>query len=289
MSTLPRHIWQAFDTPWAGVHGMHIDSARHYGRHWHDTFGVGPLEHGAQTSTRGRGNVDAYAGDLITCNPGEVHDGRPLGGPSRRWRILAFEPSAMAELASMQSGPVQRLSKSLNPRSVTQNCAPHSRRCSIASTGGSRRVRPQTPSPATRRLPTPWQLLTARYTTTPPDDRVDGDMKRVRDRLADEVAEPPTLAAPGRDDGHESLSGAPAIQGRVRHAATRLAAATARGARAQADPKRSQRCASGGMQWLCRSEPPLAHFHAPVRLHAGCVATCDAAARMNLLTASACR
>ena len=47
-----------------------------------------------------RGTVDAHAGEVITCNPGEVHDGRPLGGPSRRWRMAYVEPMVMASMAS---------------------------------------------------------------------------------------------------------------------------------------------------------------------------------------------
>ena len=47
----------------------------------------------------GRGIVDARAGEVITTNPGEVHDGRPLGGASRRWRMIYLDPSVMASMA----------------------------------------------------------------------------------------------------------------------------------------------------------------------------------------------
>ena len=289
MSTLPRHIWQAFDTPWAGVHGMHIDSARHYGRHWHDTFGVGPLEHGAQTSTRGRGSVDAYAGDLITCNPGEVHDGRPLGGPSRRWRILSFEPSAMAELS------FNAIRAGATTIEITQPAIRDAElRAAFSTLFGCidrwRPARSATDSLACdEALADTLQLLTARYTTTPPDDAVDGDMKRVRDRLADEVAEPPTLAALAAMTGmspYQVLRRFKAAYGMPPHAW--LLQQRAERARKLIQSGVSV-AHSGGMQWLCRSEPPLAHFHASVRLHAGRVATCDAVARMSLLTASASR
>ena len=78
------------------MYGTHIESERHYGRHSHAVYGVGLLEHGAQKSASGRGQVEAYAGDILMCNPGEVHDGQPLGGPSRRWRMVYLEPAAMA-------------------------------------------------------------------------------------------------------------------------------------------------------------------------------------------------
>lgn len=76
MKQAPPHHAQVFGSPWAGVYGTHLDSGRHFGRHWHAVFGVGLLEDGAQRSASGRGTVDAFAGDVITTNPGEVHDGQ---------------------------------------------------------------------------------------------------------------------------------------------------------------------------------------------------------------------
>lgn len=71
------------------------DSDRTFARHWHDTYGFGLLDRGAQRSASGRGTVDAHAGQLITTNPGEVHDGRPLGGQPRRWRMVYAEPQVL--------------------------------------------------------------------------------------------------------------------------------------------------------------------------------------------------
>ena len=39
--------------------------------------------------------VVAKRGDLITCNPGEVHDGMPIGD-SREWKMLYLPPSLVA-------------------------------------------------------------------------------------------------------------------------------------------------------------------------------------------------
>ena len=96
MPVPPQHQCRVLATPWEGVYATHIESARHYRRHSHTVFGVGLVEYGAQRSASGRGQVEAYAGDVIMCNPGEVHDGQPLGSPSRRWRMLYLEPAAMA-------------------------------------------------------------------------------------------------------------------------------------------------------------------------------------------------
>ena len=59
MTTPADHRCRVFGSPWAGVYGTHIDSGRHYGRHWHATYGVGVLEHGAESSASGRGNERA--------------------------------------------------------------------------------------------------------------------------------------------------------------------------------------------------------------------------------------
>jgi AraC-like DNA-binding protein len=43
--------------------------------------------------------VEAGQGDLITCNPGEVHDGAPIGG-ARTWRMLYLPPRIATELVA---------------------------------------------------------------------------------------------------------------------------------------------------------------------------------------------
>jgi AraC-like DNA-binding protein len=101
---VPAHRSRIIGSPWAGVHGTHIESARQFSRHWHDTFGLGLLEQGAQRSASGRGQVDAQAGDLMATNPGEVHDGRPLDGTPRRWRMIYVEPAVLMSLAVASSG-----------------------------------------------------------------------------------------------------------------------------------------------------------------------------------------
>lgn len=82
-----------------GVEAVVADSAQAFGRHTHDQFGIGFIERGAQRSASGRGVVEAGAGDLITVNPGEVHDGRPLDSAGRRWRMLYLDPKRLQEAA----------------------------------------------------------------------------------------------------------------------------------------------------------------------------------------------
>ena len=53
---------------------------------------------GGQRSWSGIGQVEALQGDVITVNPGELHDGHPIGGSIRRWRIIYFDPQLLARL-----------------------------------------------------------------------------------------------------------------------------------------------------------------------------------------------
>jgi AraC-like DNA-binding protein len=79
-------------------------SERAFGRHHHDEYGMGVMEAGGHRSASGRGQVEAFPGDLITVNPGEVHDGHPIGGAARRWRMLYVAPSVIADAWSDRDG-----------------------------------------------------------------------------------------------------------------------------------------------------------------------------------------
>jgi len=72
-------------------------SSRTFARHTHDEYGFGVIMRGAQRSWSGRGAVEAGAGDLITVNPGEVHDGAPVGA-GRTWSMLYVAPERMRAL-----------------------------------------------------------------------------------------------------------------------------------------------------------------------------------------------
>lgn len=80
-----------------GVDAVSADTSHAFSRHTHDQFGIGVILRGAQKSMSGRGIVEAEAGDVITVNPGEVHDGSPLGESGRSWRMLYFDPAALAD------------------------------------------------------------------------------------------------------------------------------------------------------------------------------------------------
>lgn len=79
-----------------GIEAMEADTDLAFARHTHEQFGVGLIERGAQKSASGRGTVEAGAGDLITVNPGEVHDGAPIGERGRKWRMLYVDPALVS-------------------------------------------------------------------------------------------------------------------------------------------------------------------------------------------------
>ncbi len=84
-------------TPLAGLEAVSATSALVFSKHTHDTYGIGFLTAGGQISASGRGQVEAEAGQLITVNPGEVHDGAPLGRTARSWHMLYLTPDLVAD------------------------------------------------------------------------------------------------------------------------------------------------------------------------------------------------
>lgn len=80
----------------SGVEALTLATARAFPRHSHDGFGIGVIHAGAQRSWSGVGAVEASAGDVIAVNPGEMHDGLPIDGRPRAWRMIYLDPAAVA-------------------------------------------------------------------------------------------------------------------------------------------------------------------------------------------------
>lgn len=199
MSEAP-HVARVLCGPLRGIHSTHTLSGQHFGRHWHDAYGFGILEDGAQRSASGRGRVEAFAGQVITTNPGEVHDGSPLGGPTRRWQILSVDTDEFASLVD-HSGiqaqftrPViddpplfrvlQRLFRRIGRWSArTGNGAAEALACeeSLVESAALLVTRHGTVHLRT-------DIDAARRTAPNPD------LRQIRDRLADAPADPPSLA-----------------------------------------------------------------------------------------------
>jgi AraC-like DNA-binding protein len=83
-----------------GIDLVEADSTQSFARHTHDQFGIGVILRGAQMSASGRGRVEAGEGDLITVNPGEVHDGMPIGDHGRRWRMAYFDTKVILDIVA---------------------------------------------------------------------------------------------------------------------------------------------------------------------------------------------
>lgn len=81
----------------SGVVAVEAETDRSFARHMHEEFGIGLILRGAQASASGRGPVEAGPGNVITVNPGEVHDGRPIGHAGRRWRMLYLDPQLVRD------------------------------------------------------------------------------------------------------------------------------------------------------------------------------------------------
>ena len=96
---MTRGRFQVMSCNLAGVLAVEAETVHAFPRHSHEQFGVGLIERGAQRSLSGRGVVEAESGDLITVNPGEVHDGAPLGAAGRSWRMLYLDPALIVETA----------------------------------------------------------------------------------------------------------------------------------------------------------------------------------------------
>ncbi|RQP26781.1 AraC family transcriptional regulator [Piscinibacter terrae] len=195
MPQAPAHRSRVFASPWAGVFGTHIDSARHYGRHSHATYGFGLIEDGAQRSASGRGRVDAVAGDVITTNPGEVHDGQPLGGPSRRWRMVYLQPQALAALLGQSCDGVEIT------QPVIHDPLLHAALRKLLDGMESGPVGDLSLLAGEESLVHALGRLMNSHSTARPEPSVAADMRRVRQRLADDWLNAPSLAELASIDG----------------------------------------------------------------------------------------
>jgi AraC-like DNA-binding protein len=179
--------------PLRGIHSTHTLSGQHFGRHWHEAYGFGILEEGAQRSASGRGRVDAFAGQVITANPGEVHDGAPLGGRTRRWRILSVDTEVFSAIAEHGAGPAEIVRPVIDDPilfNVLRRLFQRIENCSARAGNGATETLACEES-----LVEATVLLVARHgTVRVRTDAPDHDLRRIRDRLADDPADPPSLA-----------------------------------------------------------------------------------------------
>lgn len=179
-----------------GVLAVQVTSSRTFDRHTHDAYGVGVVEAGGHRSISGRGPVEAGPGDVITVNPGEVHDGAPAGD-ARRWRILYFEPrhvaSAWAGVAATGHTPCEFTTPALAERPVGRRV----RRLFDAYSS-------QTPEALAAREPLLLAVLArlcGPVTGGAPEIRTRHHLRRARQMIDDDPATPRDLATLGEAEG----------------------------------------------------------------------------------------
>lgn len=95
---MPKNQFRMLRSAVAGIEAVEAETHHSFARHTHEQFGIGLISAGAQKSLSGRGMVEAEAGEIITVNPNEVHDGAPIG-ERRSWCILYFDPAIVTGLS----------------------------------------------------------------------------------------------------------------------------------------------------------------------------------------------
>jgi AraC-like DNA-binding protein len=161
----------------------------------HDQFGVGVIEAGAQRSMSGRGTVESEAGDTITVNPGEVHDGAPVGGGGRAWRMLYLEPAIVLAFAKdIDEGkgdadafeePVVKDRRHADRFRALYRAATADDRCAVSDLQRDELL---------LELLAPLLRTRTKRGAAP-------EIARLRDRIADDPAESPTLADLAAESG----------------------------------------------------------------------------------------
>lgn len=165
-----------------GLSAVLARSAHSFPRHTHDEFGIGLIARGGQMSASGRGQVTAGAGDVITVNPGEVHDGEPLRGEAREWHMLYLSPERM-----------QQVSLGFEPAGAFEFTAPVYRNGDLARTFAAAFRRLAEPPVAQPELAADETLLKlfaslVRRTDRQGPDRLHTGLQRARSRLDDDPA-----------------------------------------------------------------------------------------------------
>ena len=115
-----RHEALRYRSALAGVEAFALASNCLFPRHAHDQYGIGFLHAGAQRSWSGIGPVEAVAGDIITVNPCEMHDGAPVQGHMRAWRMLYFDPDIVAQALHDDMSTVEIARPALRDTMLTQ-------------------------------------------------------------------------------------------------------------------------------------------------------------------------
>lgn len=189
----PPHVARVLAGPLAGIYSTHTLSGQCFGRHWHDAYSFGVLEEGAQRWVSGRGSVDAFAGQVMTANPGEVHDGRPLGTPTRRWRILSVDTDVFSSLIEQSGAPAEVTRPAIDDPMLFHVLRRLFGRIEHWNARAENRAA-ETLACEESLVEAGVLLVTRHGTVRLRADTPSHDLRQLRDRLADEPLDPPSLA-----------------------------------------------------------------------------------------------
>lgn len=193
-SSAPRHRCRVMASPWPGVHSVHTESARSFARHSHASFGIGVLAQGAHKSASGRGQVEACAGDLLASYPGEVHDGRPVQGQTlRRWHMVHLEAEVLASMTGPErpAGEVEWTNPVIRDARLRAVLVRLLQRLDRWHAG---RHTDADALACEESLVEACGLMLAHHANVAPLLEVDRELAQVRERIADELLAPPSLA-----------------------------------------------------------------------------------------------
>ncbi|MEU1874694.1 AraC family transcriptional regulator [Streptomyces sp. NPDC019793] len=165
-----------------------------YAPHAHDEYTVGVTVGGLEVIAYRGGHIRSGPGSLVVLEPGEVHTGGPAAPDGYSYRALYATPSLLADGTRAAALPHFREPVLDDPELAAALRAAHTdlARC---------------PDPLEAESRLPWLLtaLVRRHSTArAADDTVPGAdrvARLVRDRLADELLAPPSLAALATDLG----------------------------------------------------------------------------------------
>ncbi|BCF91524.1 AraC family transcriptional regulator [Paraburkholderia largidicola] len=178
-----------------GVEATVAHTTHAFARHSHDRFGIGIVVAGGQRSASGRGPVEARASDVITVNPGEVHDGSPLDERGRAWRMLYFEPSlVIGTVAECAGTPLREVELTRPVLNDTQLSLRFARLFSVAADEANEGVPPD--NLACEEALIALFSYVSQYHATPLQrgpERM-GPVARARSRIDDDPASASTLA-----------------------------------------------------------------------------------------------
>ncbi|MFR9791462.1 helix-turn-helix domain-containing protein [Streptomyces sp. MB22_4] len=165
-----------------------------YAPHAHDEYTIGVCVGGYEVIGYRGGHIRTGAGTIVVLDPGEVHTGGPANATDGyAYRALYAEPSLLGEGTA---GGAPHFSEPLldDPGLAMALARAHAELSACPD-----------PLEAESRLPWLLTALARRHSTARPiDDRVPGAAavaRTVRDRLADELTAPPTLASLAADLG----------------------------------------------------------------------------------------